>query len=103
MLVGADFLAAEDDVFYLRRNEITDVLWDFFSSWAVGAHARGPSHWPQEIGRRKDILRCRVGRAPVRRHRVHRACLPTSGIEALGPQRRDFPWRGSERKRLHQT
>lgn len=56
MLVGAGFLADPDDVFYLRRNEVTDVLWDLFSSWAVSAPARGPNHWPQEIKRRRDIL-----------------------------------------------
>ena len=28
MLVEAEFLADEDDVFFLRRNEVTDVLWD---------------------------------------------------------------------------
>jgi len=56
LLVGAGFLAAEDDVFYLRRNEVTDVLWDLYSSWAVGAPARGPSRWPAEIRRRKEII-----------------------------------------------
>ena len=39
MLVDARFLADEDDVFFLRRNEVTDVLWDLYSSWAV-AHPR---------------------------------------------------------------
>jgi pyruvate,water dikinase len=63
VLVGARFLAAEDDVFYLRRNEVTDVLWDFYSSWAVGAPAHGPARWPAEIRRRKDILRA-LGQQP---------------------------------------
>ncbi len=57
MLVGAGFFADEDDVFYLRRNEVTDVLWDLYSSWAVAAPSLGPTRWPDEIGRRKDILR----------------------------------------------
>jgi pyruvate,water dikinase len=56
MLVGAGFLAAEDDVFCLRRNEVTDVLWDLYSSWAVGAPAHGPTRWPAEVLRRKEIL-----------------------------------------------
>lgn len=63
MLAGARFLAAEDDVFYLRRNEVTDVLWDLYSSWAVGAPARGPTRWPEEIRRRKEILRA-LGQQP---------------------------------------
>jgi len=56
LLVGAEFLTAEDDVFQLRRNEVTDVLWDLYSSWAVGAPARGPSRWPAEIRRRREIF-----------------------------------------------
>jgi pyruvate, water dikinase len=57
LLVGARFLREENDVFYLRRNEVPDVLWDLFSSWAVGVSPRGPSRWPAEIERRKGILR----------------------------------------------
>jgi pyruvate,water dikinase len=56
MLVGAGFLTTEDDVFFLRRNEVTDVLWDLYSSWAVCASARGPTLWPDEVRRRRDIL-----------------------------------------------
>jgi pyruvate, water dikinase len=56
LLVAAEFLAEENEVFFLRRNEIPDVLWDLYSSWAVGAQARGPAYWPGEIQRRKDIL-----------------------------------------------
>src|SRR3954468_12833902 len=56
LLVGAGFLADENDIFYLRRNEVPDVLWDLYSSWAVGAPAGGPTRWPSEIERRKGIL-----------------------------------------------
>ena len=56
MLVEAEFLADEDDVFFLRRNEVTDVLWDLYSSWAVAAPSRGPTRWPAEVRHRKDIL-----------------------------------------------
>jgi pyruvate, water dikinase len=64
LLVGAGFLLEEDDVFHLRRNEVTDVLWDLYSSWAVGAPARGPTRWPDEIRRRKDILRALAQQPP---------------------------------------
>jgi pyruvate,water dikinase len=64
MLVGAGFLADADDVFHLRRNEVTDVLWDLFSSWAVGAPAAGPTRWPQKIRRRKDILHALAQQPP---------------------------------------
>jgi pyruvate, water dikinase len=65
MLADAEFLADADDVFYLRRNEVTDVLWDLYSSWAVGAPARGPTRWPEEIQRRKDILHALAQQPPT--------------------------------------
>jgi pyruvate,water dikinase len=56
LLVSDGFLVEENDVFYLRRNEVTDVLWDLYSSWAVGAQPRGPTQWPDEIRQRKATL-----------------------------------------------
>ena len=64
MLVDAQFLTDQDDVFYLRRNEVTDVLWDLYSSWAVSAPSGGPTRWPAEIRRRKDILRALAHQPP---------------------------------------
>lgn len=66
VLVDAGFIAEADDVFYLRRNEVTDVLWDLYSSWAVGASPRGPTHWPSEIQKRRDILRALERQPPPR-------------------------------------
>jgi pyruvate,water dikinase len=57
VLVAGDFIADADDVFMFRRNELADVLWDLYSAWAVGAPARGPAYWPQEIERRRGIHR----------------------------------------------
>jgi pyruvate,water dikinase len=45
-----------DDIFYLRREEIPDALWDMAGSWANGVDARGPHYWPREIARRKGIV-----------------------------------------------
>lgn len=64
LLVSAGFLAEENDVFCLRRNEVTDVLWDLYSSWAVGTGPCGPTHWPDEIRRRKAILDALERRPP---------------------------------------
>ena len=51
-------------MFFLRRNEVTDVLWDLYSSWAVAAPSRGPTRWPAEVRHRKDILRALAQQPP---------------------------------------
>ncbi|MBI4769751.1 MAG: hypothetical protein HY784_04880 [Chloroflexi bacterium] len=56
VFVAAGFVNAPDDIFYLRRDEIPEALFDMSSGWAVGAASRGPVYWPREIQRRKDIL-----------------------------------------------
>jgi pyruvate,water dikinase len=55
VLVDAGFIAETDDVFMFKRSELSDVLFDLYSGWAVGAPSRGPAYWPAEIERRKGI------------------------------------------------
>ena len=50
------FFADADDVFYLKRDEVNEAIWDMYSAWAVGTSSRGPAYWPREISRRKGIL-----------------------------------------------
>lgn len=50
------FLAEVDDVFYLKRTEIPDAIYDSYSAWAVGVSPRGTAYWPREVERRKGIL-----------------------------------------------
>ena len=46
-----------DDMLYLGRNEVRDVLFDLVISWGVGAGAPiGNVVWPQEIERRRVIV-----------------------------------------------
>lgn len=45
-----------DDMFHLNRNEVRDAIFDLGMGWGVGVPATGPSYWPAEIGRRKQIL-----------------------------------------------
>ncbi len=54
--VKEGFFADRDDVFFLKRDEINEALWDMYSAWAVGTEARGPRYWPRELERRKGIL-----------------------------------------------
>ena len=56
LLVAERFLAEPDDVFYLKRHEVPDVLWDVVASWATPAPARGPRYWPRQIEHRKRIV-----------------------------------------------
>jgi pyruvate,water dikinase len=50
------FLEAPEDIFYLKRHEIPDALFDLYHSWAAPAPARGPSYWPPIVARRKGIV-----------------------------------------------
>ncbi|MBS1673935.1 MAG: hypothetical protein JSS74_08225 [Actinobacteria bacterium] len=45
-----------NDMFYLRRDEVREVLFDYVNGWMVGAPAIGPSHWPAEVQRRRGIV-----------------------------------------------
>jgi pyruvate,water dikinase len=56
VFMQAGFWADEDDIFYLRREEISPALFDYGNGWAVGVEAIGPTHWPKEIGKRKKII-----------------------------------------------
>lgn len=50
------FWPTEDGMFYLTRNEVRDVLFDYGNAWATGGDWIGPSYWPQEISRRRGIV-----------------------------------------------
>jgi pyruvate,water dikinase len=50
------FLEAPEDIFYLKRHEVPDALFDLYHSWAAPAPARGPSYWPPIVARRKSIV-----------------------------------------------
>jgi len=56
VFVEAGFTVEIDDIFYLRRDEIPEALFDMSSGWAVGNPSRGPKYWPDEIERRKGIV-----------------------------------------------
>ena len=43
-------------MFYINRDELRQVLFDYASAWAVGVEPVGPSYWPGEIARRRKIV-----------------------------------------------
>lgn len=50
------FIEDVEDIWFLKRDEIKQALWDYCTAWATGVMPRGPSYWPKEIKWRKDIL-----------------------------------------------
>ncbi len=56
ILENAGFIQnADEDIWFLKRDEIKQALWDHATSWATGVKARGPSYWPKEIAWRKSV------------------------------------------------
>ena len=56
LLKDQGYWDTEDGMFFLSRNEVRDVLWDYGSSWAIGSGKQGLAHWPREIERRRKIV-----------------------------------------------
>ena len=65
VLMQAGFWHDEDDMFYLRRDELQQVLFDYGNGWAVGADSIGPWHWPNEIKRRRAIVDALAAKPPL--------------------------------------
>ncbi len=51
-----EFIEEIEDVWYLKRSEIKDALWDLVTAWATGSKPRGPLVWPKEIAWRKSCV-----------------------------------------------
>jgi pyruvate,water dikinase len=64
VFVNEGFFADRNDVFYLKRDEVNEALWDMYSAWAIGVRGRGPVYWPREIGRRRGIVEALRGWSP---------------------------------------
>lgn len=50
------FWPQANDMFYLRRDEVREALFDYVNAWMVGAPAIGPDYWPAEVERRRGIV-----------------------------------------------
>lgn len=55
LLQRQGFWDAPDGMFFLSRNEVRDVLWDYAQAWAIGTPTHGKDIWPAEVNRRRDI------------------------------------------------
>ncbi len=56
MLVKEGITTEVDDIFYIKRDEMDEVLWDIYQGWAVNAPTAGPTYWPPKIKRRREIV-----------------------------------------------
>ncbi|MEZ5751082.1 MAG: PEP-utilizing enzyme [Paracoccaceae bacterium] len=65
LLKDQGFWENDDDMFFLNRNEVRDVLWDYSAGWAIGVPYRGTAVWPQEIKRRRGIYEALAAQSPL--------------------------------------
>lgn len=56
ILVDHGMIHDVEDIWYLKRGEIKDALWDLVTSWATGVKPRGRTTLPKEIEWRKGVL-----------------------------------------------
>lgn len=57
MLVKENFFTDENDIYFVRRDEVDELLADLYVNWAVGGIPAGPTYWPPIIERRRKILK----------------------------------------------
>ncbi|MDN5854806.1 MAG: PEP-utilizing protein mobile subunit, partial [Actinomycetia bacterium] len=56
-LVAMGALDDEDDVFYLRRTEVAETIYDVVAAWSVGrGRGRSAAHWRPVVGERRAIV-----------------------------------------------
>ncbi len=48
-------MGADDDILFLRRDEVNEVLWDYYANWAINSPPAAPHHWGPIIAKRRDI------------------------------------------------
>lgn len=56
VFVKEGFWGEANDIFYLKRTEVEDALWDYYVSWATPEPAAGPGYWPGLVDKRKGIV-----------------------------------------------
>lgn len=56
MLKEEGFWPTDDGMFYLNRQEVRDVLFDYGNAWATGGEWIGPTYWPEKIEQRRGIV-----------------------------------------------
>jgi pyruvate,water dikinase len=65
LLADAGFWANAEDILYIDRNRVREVMFDYANAWAVGTEPIGPSYWPTEIARRAKIINALAQNRPA--------------------------------------
>jgi pyruvate,water dikinase len=55
-MAAMGYFADAEDMFFLRRGEVTESLYDMVVGWSVGAAPRGPGYWKPIIAERREIF-----------------------------------------------
>ena len=45
----------KDDLLFLRRDEVNELLWDYYANWAINSPTAGAKHWAPIVSRRREI------------------------------------------------
>ncbi|MBV7410672.1 PEP-utilizing enzyme [Maritimibacter sp. DP1N21-5] len=65
LLMRQGFWDRPDGMFFLNRNEVRDVLFDYSSAWGTGGRAQGTDIWPAEVERRRAIMEALGKESPI--------------------------------------
>ena len=65
LLQGVGFWSDADDMFYLSRNELRDVLFDYYMAWAAGIDPIGPKLLGDKIAARRKIMNALSAQPPA--------------------------------------
>ncbi|MFC0542504.1 PEP-utilizing enzyme [Kutzneria chonburiensis] len=55
-LASMGVVADAEDLFFLRRTEVSELIFDTVASWGTGAPGRGRAYWEPIIARRREIF-----------------------------------------------
>ncbi len=54
-LAKEELLADPEDLYFIRRDEVDELLFDYYSAWAINAPSAGAHHWGPIVARRREI------------------------------------------------
>ncbi len=56
IFVNHNIIKEQDDIFYMNRYEIPEVLYDLCINWATSTAPVSAFHWPDKVARRREIM-----------------------------------------------